>query len=255
MKVVILAGGLGTRLAEETSLRPKPMVEIGDKPIIWHIMKTYSSYGYNDFIICLGYRGFVIKEYFMNQVLHQNDVTFNFANGKTELMNSASENWKVSLVDTGEQTMTGGRLKRIRDLLGTEAFCMTYGDGLVDLDLNKIYEFHQSHGRWGTVTGVHPPSRFGALSIETDGRVTEFVEKPLNTSYINGGFFVIDPRALEFVKDDDSSWEQDCLGQLAAQGELHAFRHEGFWHPMDTLRDKQYLEKLWSEGRAPWKKW
>ncbi len=253
MKVVILAGGLGTRLMEETQARPKPMVEIGGSPILWHIMQLYSRQGFNDFIICLGYRGYVIKEYFANFVLHRSDVTLDLAaNSMSLLPTEAVPPWKVTLVDTGEDTMTGGRLKRVRRLLGDEPFMMTYGDGLADVDLGKLAAFHKAHGLDATVTTVRPPGRFGATVIEGE-KVVRFVEKPAGDGgYINGGFFVLNPKTLDRIEGDATAWELEPLTGLAADGQLGAFVHDGFWQPMDTLRDRQQLEQLWASGRAPW---
>jgi glucose-1-phosphate cytidylyltransferase len=253
VKVVILAGGLGTRLMEETQARPKPMVEIGGSPILWHIMQLYSRHGFNDFIICLGYRGYVIKEYFANFVLHRSDVTLDLkANSMSLLPTEEVPPWTVTLVDTGDETMTGGRLKRVRRLLGDQPFMMTYGDGLADLDLNHLAAFHAAHGLDATVTTVRPPGRFGATVIE-DGRVTRFVEKPAGDGgYINGGFFVLHPRTLDRIAGDATPWELEPLAGLAADGQLGAYVHDGFWQPMDTLRDRQQLEQLWASGQAPW---
>ncbi|MCG5238953.1 glucose-1-phosphate cytidylyltransferase [Azospirillum doebereinerae] len=255
MKAVILAGGYGTRISEESSTRPKPMIEIGGRPILWHIMKIYTHYGITDFLICLGYKGYVIKEYFFNYALHMSDVTIDMANKSMSTHQSSTEPWKVTLVDTGEETMTGGRLRRIRDYVGNEPFCMTYGDGVADVDVDKLVDFHRSHGRLATVTAVRPPGRFGQLEIE-DNRVTGFQEKPLGDgSWINGGFFVLDPRTLDYIAGDDSIWEQEPMKRLAAEGQLASFRHDGFWRPMDTLRDKTHLEELWQSKSAPWRKW
>lgn len=256
MKVVILAGGLGTRLMEETQTRPKPMVEIGGSPILWHVMCHYSAYGFNDFVICLGYKGYVIKEYFANFVLHRSDVTVDLAmNSVTFLRNEHVPPWRVSLIDTGAETMTGGRLKRVRHLLAdNESFMMTYGDGLSDVDLQTLLHFHQRHGLDATVTTVRPPGRFGATQIE-DGRVVRFMEKPLGDGgYINGGFFVLHPRVIDRIADDQTPWEAEPLAGLAAYGQLAAFVHDGFWQPMDTLRDRQQLERMWAEEAAPWAK-
>ena len=255
MKVVILAGGLGTRLAEETEIRPKPMVEIGGKPIIWHIMKIYSAYGMNEFIICLGYKGYMIKEYFANYALHMSDVTFDMGGGDTTIHHNYAESWRVTLVDTGEKTMTGGRLKRIRSYLENEDFCFTYGDGLSSVDINALIAFHRSHGRLATVTAVMPPGRYGAVKIESD-RVADFLEKPQGDgSWINGGFFVLKPESIDLIEDDMTIWEQEPLRRLVAKDQLAAFTHSGFWQPMDTLRDKYNLEQLWASGEAPWKVW
>ena len=256
MKAVILAGGLGTRLSEETSTRPKPMVEIGGKPILWHIMKMYSSYGINDFIICCGYKGYVIKEYFANYFLHQSDVTFNMSENRMEVHEKRAEPWKVTLVDTGDDSMTGGRLGRVAEYIkDEEAFCFTYGDGVGDIDIAKSIEFHKSHGKQATLTAAYPPGRFGALDIKA-GQVNSFKEKPKGDgAMINGGFFVLSPKVLERISGDDCVWEQEPLMSLADDGQLMAFEHEGFWQPMDTLRDKNHLESLWQSGKAPWKNW
>jgi len=254
-KAVILAGGLGTRLAEETDTRPKPMVEIGGMPIIWHIMKLYSAYGIDEFIICLGYKGYLIKEYFANYYLHLADVTFDMATNTQTLHKSKVENWKVTLVDTGNETMTGGRLKRVRDYIGSDTFCLTYGDGVADIDIRALVQFHESHGKLATVTAVRPPGRFGALDMVGDN-VRGFQEKPMgDNGWINGGFFVLSPAVIDRIAGDETVWEREPLESLARQGELQAFRHEGFWQPMDTLRDKRTLEQLWLEGRAPWRIW
>ena len=256
MKAVILAGGLGTRLAEETSVRPKPMVEVGGKPVLWHIMKSYSRHGINDFIICLGYRGYVIKEYFANYFLHMSDVTFDLAENRMEVCHRHCEPWRVTLVDTGDQTQTGGRLKRVRDYLeGDEPFSFTYGDGLADVDIGALVAFHRQQKRLATLTAVQPAGRFGAIDIENQ-RITRFEEKPHGDgSWINGGFFVLQPQALKYIESDATGWEREPLEQLALDGELSAFTHRGFWQPMDTLRDKMKLEELWDAGRAPWKTW
>ena len=256
MKAVILAGGLGTRLSEETSRKPKPMVEIGGKPILWHIMKIYSHYGIHEFIICCGYMGYVIKEYFANYFLHMSDVTFDMRHNTMEVHKKYAEPWRVTVVDTGEATMTGGRIKRIGEYLQDEdAFCLTYGDGLADINIHKLIQFHRSHGKLATVTAVQPPGRFGALALDEE-QVISFIEKPLGDgSWINGGFFVLSPRVLGYIEGDDTIWEREPLEKLAADGQLMAYRHAGFWHPMDTLRDKNYLESLWSSGNAPWKVW
>ncbi|WP_374469828.1 glucose-1-phosphate cytidylyltransferase [Phenylobacterium sp.] len=255
MKTVILAGGLGTRISEESHLKPKPMIEIGGRPILWHIMKLYSHYGFNDFVICLGYKGYVVKEYFANYVLHNADLTVDLAAGSLEYHARNHEPWRVTLVDTGEETMTGGRLKRVaRYLDPDEPFFMTYGDGVADLDLRQVADFHRSHGRDATVTAVVPPGRYGALDI-VDGQVQRFVEKPPgDNGLINGGFFVLNPRVIDRVADDATIWEQEPLTGLAADGQLMAFRHTGFWAPMDTLRDKNILEGLWASGEAPWRR-
>lgn len=255
MKVVILAGGLGTRLSEETDIKPKPMVEIGGKPILWHIMKMYSAYGLHDFIICLGYKGYVIKEYFANYFLHTSDVTFDIARNQMEVHENKAEPWKVTLVDTGNETMTGGRLKRVATYLGTEDFCMTYGDGVSDINISKLLEFHRTQKRMATVTATRPPGRFGALNME-GSLVRRFEEKPLGDGgFINGGFFVLSPKVLDYVQGDATVWEQEPMKGLASDGQLAAYQHEGFWQPMDTLRDKGVLENLWAKGKAPWKNW
>ena len=256
MKAVILAGGLGTRLSEETVSKPKPMVEIGGKPILWHIMKTYSYYGINDFIICCGYKGYVIKEYFANYFLHQSDVTFNMEENKMTVHKERAEPWTVTLVDTGDHSMTGGRLKRVASYLkGEESFCFTYGDGVANVDINALINFHKSHGKQATLTSTYPPGRFGALNI-TDNKINNFEEKPRGDgALINGGFFVLSPKVLERISGDDCTWEQEPLKNLAIDGELMSFKHEGFWQPMDTLRDKVYLQGLWDKNQAPWKVW
>lgn len=256
MKVVILAGGLGTRLSEETYLKPKPMVEIGGRPILWHLMKIYSSHGVNDFIICCGYRGYVIKEYFANYFLHMSDVTFDMSSNKMEVHSRNAEDWRVTLVDTGETTQTGGRLKRVaRYLQSEDAFCFTYGDGLADVNITNLVAFHHDHKKLATVTAVNPPGRFGTLQIN-GGRVSGFAEKPRSDGgLINGGFFVLSPKCLEFISDDDMPWEAEPMQSLVANGELQAFEHQGFWQPMDTLREKRMLDDLWHSGKAPWKKW
>jgi glucose-1-phosphate cytidylyltransferase len=256
MKAVILAGGLGTRISEETHLKPKPMVEIGGKPILWHIMKIYSAHGVNDFIICCGYKGYVIKEYFANYFLHMSDVTFDMQENRMEVHHRKVEPWKVTLVDTGDDTMTGGRLKRVANYVqNEEAFCFTYGDGVANVDVTSLIKFHQAHGKLATVTAVQPPGRYGAL-VRTNGRVLGFQEKPPGDgAWINGGFFVLHPNVLDVILGDDASWEGGALEKLAADGQLEAFEHRGFWQPMDTLRDKSHLETLWSSNRAPWKCW
>lgn len=257
MKAVILAGGLGTRISEETSTRPKPMIEIGGKPILWHILKTYSHFGINDFIICCGYKGYVIKEYFANYFLHMSDVTFDMSKNSMEVHQRNAEPWRVTLVDTGEDTMTGGRLKRVAPYLqDDEDFCFTYGDGVGDVDIGALIEFHRQHGLNATLTATYPPGRFGALDIHSDERVTSFKEKPKGDGgMINGGFFVLSPKVIDLVDGDQSIWERAPLETLAETNQLKAFKHEGFWQPMDTLRDKNYLEELWQSGKAPWKVW
>jgi glucose-1-phosphate cytidylyltransferase len=255
VKAVILAGGQGTRISEESHLRPKPMIEIGGKPILWHIMKIYSAGGVHDFIICCGYRGYVIKSYFANYFLHVCDVTFDIAQNRIDIHHNQSEPWKVTLVETGEETMTGGRLKRVREYLDDEDFFMTYGDGVADIDVPALLKFHRQQKLLATVTSVRPPGRFGALAAE-GGRVLYIREKPEGTnSWINGGFFVLSPKVLDFIEGDDTVWELDPLEHLAREGQLGAYAHEGFWHAMDTLRDKNQLEALWSSGKAPWKIW
>lgn len=256
MKAVILAGGLGTRLSEETALRPKPMVEIGGKPILWHIMKMYASHGVNDFVICCGYKGYVIKEYFANYFLHMSDVTINMQKNSMEVHEKRAEPWNVTLVDTGEQSMTGGRLKRVAKYVqDEEAFFFTYGDGVGDIDISASLAFHRAHGKKATLTATYPPGRFGALDIQ-NGQVLNFKEKPKGDgAMINGGFFVLSPKVLEHIEDDATTWEQTPLMKLAEEGELMAFEHQGFWQPMDTLRDKHLLESLWESGTATWKSW
>lgn len=256
MKAVLLAGGLGTRLSEETSIRPKPMVEIGGRPILWHILKMYSHYGVDDFIICCGYKGYVIKEYFANYFLHMSDVTFDMRSNVMEVHQKRAEPWKVTLVDTGEESMTGGRLLRVAEYVrDDETFCFTYGDGLSDVDIKASIDFHRNHGRLATLTATRPPGRFGVLDIEGP-QVKQFVEKPKGDgALINGGFFVLSPKVLEYLEGDHTIWEQQPLQRLAADGQLMAFEHQGFWQPMDTLRDKTYLEELWASGSAPWKTW
>lgn len=256
MKAVILAGGLGTRLSEETSTRPKPMVEVGGKPILWHIMKMYSTHGINDFVICCGYKGYVIKEYFANYFLHQSDVTFCMKENRMDVHEKRAEPWTVTLVDTGDNSMTGGRLGRVADYIkDEEAFCFTYGDGVGDIDITKAIEFHKQHGKQATLTATYPPGRFGALDIQA-GKVNSFKEKPKGDgALINGGFFVLSPNVLERIDSDACVWEQEPLMGLAEDGELMAYEHEGFWQPMDTLRDKNHLEVLWQSGKAPWKSW
>ncbi|MDX6723413.1 MAG: glucose-phosphate cytidylyltransferase [Solirubrobacteraceae bacterium] len=257
MKAVILAGGLGSRLSEETTVRPKPMVEIGGMPMLWHVMKLYAGHGIDEFIICLGYKGYVIKEWFANYALHTSDVTFDLRNGSMEVHHSTTEPWKVTLVDTGEATQTGGRLKRVLPYVDGEDFCFTYGDGLADVDITQLVAFHRERGRKATVTAVQPAGRFGALEIEDGGDiVTSFREKPRGDgSWINGGFFVLSPDVGGYIDGDDTVWEQEPLNGLAAAGELSSFLHRGFWMPMDTLRERNALEQLWQSGRAPWRTW
>ena len=255
LKVVILAGGFGSRLAEETEVKPKPMVEIGGKPILWHIMKIYSSYGINEFIICLGYKGYIIKEYFNNYGLHMADVTIDLRAGTTQIHKNYSEPWRVTLVDTGDKTMTGGRLRRVRKYLNDEDFCFTYGDGLSSVDISALIDFHRRNGRLATVTAVMPPGRFGSIEI-TEGRVLNFIEKPRGDgSWINGGFFVLKPEAIDMIEDDDTIWEDQPLRRLVEQQQLAAYVHDGFWQAMDTLRDKYQLEALWASVSPPWKVW
>ncbi|WP_226643252.1 glucose-1-phosphate cytidylyltransferase [Mesobacillus subterraneus] len=255
MKAVILAGGLGTRLSEETLVKPKPMVEIGSNPILWHIMKIYSSHGINDFIICLGYKGYMIKEFFANYYLHQSDVTFDILNNNMEIHNTNSEPWRVTLVNTGESSMTGGRLKRVRKYIGDETFCFTYGDGVSDINVSELVKYHRESKTLATVTAVNPPGRYGALEI-TDNKVLEFREKPQGeNSWINGGFFVCEPQVIDYIQDDNTSWEREPLEQLAKEGQLSSYKHGGFWQAMDTLRDRMQLEEMWNSGSAPWKVW
>jgi glucose-1-phosphate cytidylyltransferase len=256
MKAVILAGGLGTRISEETSSRPKPMVEIGGKPILWHIMKTYSAHGIHDFVICCGYKGYVIKEYFANYFLHMSDVTFDMKHNSMEVHQRFAEPWKVTLVDTGEQTMTGGRLKRVAEYVkGEEAFCFTYGDGVSDVDITELIAFHRQQKRSATLTGVQPPGRFGALNLEGD-LVASFEEKPHGDgAWINGGYFVLSPKVIDLIEGDSTIWERGPMEKLARNSQLSAYLHPGFWQPMDTLRDKNHLEELWQSGSAPWKVW
>ncbi len=256
MRAVLLAGGLGTRFAEETDVRPKPMIEIGGKPILWHIMKMYSSHGINDFIVCLGYKGYVIKEYFSNYFLHQSNVTFDLRENKMHVLRKDAEPWTVTLIDTGENTMIGGRIKQILPYLGDDPdFCLTYGDGVSDIDITESIAFHRREGRLATVTATQPPGRFGAINFE-GSRVTSFQEKPSGDGgFINGGFFVLSPKVGSYIENDATVWEKEPMMNLAKDGQLSVFLHDGFWHPMDTLRDKRYLEDLWSSGKAPWKKW
>lgn len=257
MKAVILAGGLGTRLSEETVLRPKPMVEIGGKPILWHIMKIYSAHGINDFIICAGYKGYLIKEYFANYFLHMSDITIDMVKNTTAIHARHAEPWRVTVVDTGETTMTGGRLKRVRDYIGNETFCFTYGDGVSDLDVTALLEFHKKHGCAATLTAIQPPGRFGALALSgANTRITQFQEKPKGEgAWINGGFFVLEPSVFDTIASDSTIWERAPMNTLAKTGQLHAYKHAGFWQAMDTLREKVHLEELWASGNAPWKKW
>jgi glucose-1-phosphate cytidylyltransferase len=255
MKLVILAGGLGTRISEETSVRPKPMVEVGGRPILWHIMKMYSRHGVNDFILCLGYKGYLIKEFFANYFLHTSDVTFDLSNNAMQVHQRNAEPWKVTLVDTGESTMTGGRLKRVAPYLGDGDFCFTYGDGVADIDIAALLAHHKAGGTLATLTAVQPPGRFGALDLDGDC-VRGFQEKPQGDGgWVNGGFFVLSPKVLDYIEDDATTWEREPLQQLAAEGQLRSYFHRGFWQPMDTLRDKAMLEELWASGAAPWKTW
>ncbi len=256
MKAVILAGGYGTRLSEETHLKPKPMVTIGDRPILWHIMKSYSAYGVNDFIICCGYKGYVIKEYFANYFLHMSDVTFDMQSNQMEVHQKHAEPWRVTLVDTGQDTMTGGRLKRVRDYIGNETFCFTYGDGVSDVHIGELIHSHQKKGLWATITAVKPPGRYGALNINAQGNVLNFQEKPQGDGgWINGGYLVLEPQVFDLIEGDRTSWENQVLPLIASKNQLAAFNHYGFWQAMDTLRDKNMLEELWRSGQAPWKVW
>jgi glucose-1-phosphate cytidylyltransferase len=255
MKAVILAGGLGSRISEESHLRPKPMIEIGGKPILWHILKIYATAGISDFVICLGYKGYVVKEYFANYFLHTSDVTFDLSKNSIEVHQNSSEPWRVTLIDTGAETMTGGRLRRVRDHIGDDDFCFTYGDGVSDIDVREVVEFHRQQHTLLTVTAVQPPGRYGALSIN-DNRTANFEEKPQGDGgWVNGGFFVASPKILDYISGDSTIFERDPMERIAADGQLSAFTYEGFWHPMDTLRDKQYLEDLWATGKAPWRIW
>jgi glucose-1-phosphate cytidylyltransferase len=257
MKAVILAGGFGTRLSEETGVKPKPMVEIGDHPILWHIMKIYAYHGINDFIICLGYKGHIIKEYFANYTLHKCDVTFDFRTGNMEMLSNGSEPWRITLVDTGPSTMTGGRIKRVRKYIGDESFCLTYGDGVSDINIRELIEFHRKEKTLATLTAVQSPGRFGAFRLDHDQKkISAFKEKPKGDgAWINGGFFVLEPSAMDYIEGDSTIWEREPMEKLAQRGELAAYRHEGFWHPMDTLRDKNTLENMWNNNQAPWKVW
>ena len=254
-KAVILAGGLGTRISEESNTRPKPMIEIGGKPILWHIMKAYSAHGINEFVVCCGYKGYVIKEYFANYFLHMSDVTFDMKHNKMEVHQNSAEPWRVSLVDTGENTMTGGRLKRVRDYIGDDDFCFTYGDGVGDVDISSLIAFHKQEGRLATLTATQPPGRFGSINLDGQ-RVGSFQEKPQGDgAWINGGFFVLNPKVIDYINDDRTVWEREPMERLAHDGQLSAWLHRGFWQPMDTLRDKNHLEDLWASGNAPWKVW
>jgi glucose-1-phosphate cytidylyltransferase len=255
MKCVLLAGGLGTRLSEETTTKPKPMVEIGGRPILWHIMKMYSQHGVNEFIVCAGYKGYVIKEYFANYFLHMSNITFDMSTNKMEVHENNAEPWKVTIVDTGDDTMTGGRLLRVKDYIGDETFCFTYGDGVSNIDIKKLIEFHKEKNKWATVTAVQPPGRFGAIKMD-DTTITSFVEKPQGDGgYINGGFFVLEPEVFDLIDGDPMIWEREPMERLAEKRQIEAFTHDGFWRPMDTLRDKNHLEDLWDSNKAPWKTW
>jgi glucose-1-phosphate cytidylyltransferase len=257
MKAVILAGGYGTRISEESSVRPKPMVEIGGQPILWHIMKIYAHYGINDFIICLGYKGYMIKEFFANYFLHRSDVCFDLKNNKMDILQNGVEPWKVTLIDTGEKTMTGGRLRRVKHLIGNETFCFTYGDGVSNIDIGRLIQFHQDQKLLATLTAVQPPGRFGAFRLGHDEtKISSFKEKPRGDgAWVNGGFFVLEPSVVDLVDDDSTVWEKKPLEKLAEEGMIAAYKHYGFWQPMDTLRDKHLLEELWNSGKAPWKVW
>jgi glucose-1-phosphate cytidylyltransferase len=254
VKAVILAGGRGSRISEETDSKPKPMIEVGGRPILWHIMKVYSAHGIKDFIVCCGYKGYLIKEYFANYFLHMSDVTFDMKNNKMQVHQNYAEPWQVTLVDTGADTMTGGRLKRVRSYLDDEDFCFTYGDGLADLDIGALLEFHNQHGGLATVTSVQPPGRFGALVVDGN-KVVSFEEKPQSGGWINGGFFVLNPKVIDYIEGDDTLWEREPMERLASDGQLSTYFHRGFFQPMDTLRDKNQLEELWDSGKAPWKVW
>ncbi len=257
MKVVILAGGFGTRISEESATKPKPMVEIGGRPMLWHIMKLFGHHGLNDFVICLGYKGYVIKEYFANYVLSMSDVRLDLGSNQIEYLNNSTEPWRVTLVDTGDKTLTGGRMRRVREHLGDETFCMTYGDGITDLSISELIAFHREHGGLATVTAVQPPGRFGAFTLHEDEyRIEHFKEKPSGDgAWVNGGFFVLEPKALDYIEGDLTTWEQEPMQGLARDGGLYAFKHPGFWQSMDTLRDKMYLEELWAQDSPPWKIW
>ncbi len=257
MKAVILAGGLGTRLSEETSLRPKPMVEVGGRPILWHIMKIYSSHGINDFVICCGYKGYVIKEYFMNYLLHRSDVTIDVKNNSMDIHQNTAEPWKVTLVDTGDSSGTGGRLRRVKEYLDDETFCFTYGDGVSDVNITELLEFHKAQNTLATLTAVQPPGRYGAFRLsQEDDRILHFREKPKGDgAWINGGFFALEPKAIDYIENDEAFWEEDPLSRIAEDGQLSAYKHRGYWQSMDTLRDKNVLEGLWDKNQAPWKTW
>lgn len=255
-KVLILAGGLGTRISEETVVKPKPMVEIGGKPILWHIMKMYSQHGFNDFVILLGYKGYYVKEYFMNYFLHQNDLKIDLKNNSVEYINNAAEDWKITLIDTGEHSMTGGRIKRAKQHIGNETFLLTYGDGVADVDIKKTYQFHKSHGKMLTVTAVQPEARYGVLDFTSETDVNGFLEKPIGEGgWINGGFFVCEPQVIDFIADDSTIWEREPMEAIANAKQMKAYRHQGFWQCMDTLRDKTKLQELWESSKAPWKIW
>ena len=256
MKVVILAGGFGTRISEESHLKPKPMIEIGGRPILWHIMKIYTYYGIKEFIVCLGYKGNLIKEYFYNYFLHSNDITIDISKNSFEFHNKKTEPWKITLVDTGIKTMTGGRLKRVKNYIGNNTFCFTYGDGLCDVNINEIVKFHQENNFEATLTAVKPPGRYGNLNIDKDNIINTFIEKPIEGSgWINGGYFVLEPSAIDLIENDSTSWEKDTLEKLVSNSKLGAFKHYGFWHPMDTMNDKNTLQHLWDQGKAEWKLW
>jgi glucose-1-phosphate cytidylyltransferase len=256
MKVVILAGGLGTRLSEETVLKPKPMVEIGGMPILWHIMKTYSKYGFNDFVVCLGYKGFVVKEYFANYFIHKSDVTIDLKSNSVEVHDTQAEPWKITLVDTGDNSMTGGRIKRIQKHIGNETFMLTYGDGVADININTLVDFHKKNNKYCTVTAVQPSGRFGLLNINEENQVNSFFEKPKGDgSWINGGYFVCEPQIFDFIDGDETIWEKNPMERIATEGQMCAFKHQGFWRPMDTLKDKMDLNDMWNQNNAPWKIW
>ena len=256
MKVVILAGGLGTRISEETTLKPKPMIEIGGMPILWHIMKIYSSYGFNEFVVCLGYKGYVVKEYFSNYFLHRSDVTVDLSDNTLKVHDSQAEPWKITLVDTGNDSMTGGRIKRVKSHIGNEPFLLTYGDGVSDVNISRLVDFHKIHGKYCTVTAVQPSGRFGALNINENDQVLSFMEKPKGDgSWINGGFFVCEPEVFDFIEGDSTTWEKEPMENIAREGQMFTFKHNGFWKPMDTLRDKHELEADWVSGKAKWKNW
>ena len=256
MKAVILAGGLGTRISEETHLKPKPMIEIGGKPILWHVLKIYSAHGINEFVICCGYKGYLIKEYFANYFLHMSDVTFHMRTNSMEVHHKNAEPWEITVVDTGEQTLTGGRLKRVRDYVDDSTFCFTYGDGVSNIQINELIKTHKENNKLATVTAVQPPGRYGLLDLDITGSVKGFQEKPQGDGgWINGGFFVLEPAVFDLIDGDSTTWEQEPMQQLAADGQLQAYQHRGFWQPMDTLRDRVHLEELWASGKAPWKLW